>query len=70
MAKVPTPIAEFLRGERLAVAGVLRTSDQKGCETLGIVCIVGGCPMIFCEPVDFDHKCMRWWFQRTGKVPK
>jgi len=40
------------------------------CVRLGIECIVGGCPMMFCEPVDFGHKCMRWWFQRTGKVPR
>ncbi len=155
MANAPTSIAEFLEGERFAVAGVSRSSDQpansiykrlkdsgyevfpvnpsasevegvpcypdlasvpqpldgvvivthpkdsievvrqcsesgvqrvwfhrsigdgsvseeavKECETLGIDCIVGGCPMMFCEPVDFGHKCMRWWFQRTGKVPK
>ncbi|MEJ2206069.1 MAG: CoA-binding protein [Gemmatimonadota bacterium] len=40
------------------------------CGRLGIECVVGGCPMMFCEPVDFGHKCMRWWFQRKGKVPR
>jgi hypothetical protein len=25
---------------------------------------------MFCEPVDFGHKCMRWWLQRRGRVPK
>ena len=40
------------------------------CGRLGIECIVGGCPMMFCEPVDFGHKCMRWWFQRKGRVPR
>jgi predicted CoA-binding protein len=40
------------------------------CGRLGMECIVGGCPMMFCEPVDFGHKCMRWWFQRSGKVPR
>ena len=39
-------------------------------EALGIECIVGGCPMMFCEPVDFGHKCMRWWLQRKGRVPR
>lgn len=34
-----------------------------------IDCIVGGCPLMFCEPVDFGHKCMRWWLQRQGRVP-
>ncbi len=40
------------------------------CERLGMECIVGGCPLMFCEPVDVGHKCMRWWFQRWGRVPK
>ncbi len=40
------------------------------CGTLGINCIVGGCPLMFCEPVDFGHKCMRWWLQRKGRVPR
>jgi uncharacterized protein len=40
------------------------------CAAHGIECIVGGCPMMFCEPVDIGHKCMRWWFQRRGRVPK
>jgi len=40
------------------------------CERLGIDCIVGGCPMMFCEPVDIGHKCMRWWLQRKGRVPR
>jgi predicted CoA-binding protein len=40
------------------------------CEALGVDCIVGGCPLMFCEPVDVGHKCMRWWFQRRGRVPR
>jgi uncharacterized protein len=39
------------------------------CRARGIDCIVGGCPLMFCEPVDFGHKCMRWWLQRSGRVP-
>jgi len=47
-------------------------SDEavKECMARGIDAIVGGCPLMFCEPVDFGHKCMRWWFQRQGLVPK
>ena len=40
------------------------------CRTRGIRCIVGGCPLMFCEPVDVAHRCMRWWLQRTGRVPR
>jgi hypothetical protein len=28
--------------------------------------IAGGCPMMFCEPVDIGHKCMRWIIDVTG----
>jgi predicted CoA-binding protein len=31
--------------------------------------IAGGCPMMFCEPVDFGHKCMKWLGRWAGKVP-
>jgi uncharacterized protein len=41
----------------------------RDCRARGIDCIVGGCPLMFCEPVDLGHKCMRWWLQRRGKVP-
>jgi predicted CoA-binding protein len=40
------------------------------CDTRGIECIVGGCPLMFCEPIDVGHRCMRWWLQRQGRVPK
>jgi hypothetical protein len=154
MAKVPEPVAEFLRGRRFAVAGVSRDPGQaanavyrklrdsgyqvfpinpnaaeaegarcypdlgsipepidgvvvathpdvsvelmrqcagrgvgrvwfhrsfgqgsvseaalRECEARGIRCIVGGCPLMYCEPVDFGHRCMRWWLRRQGRVP-
>jgi hypothetical protein len=154
MAKVPEPVAEFLRGRRFAVAGVSRDPGQaanavyrklrdsgyevfpinpnaaeaegarcypdlgsvpepvdgvvvathpdvsvelvrqcagrgvrrvwfhrsfgqgsvseaalRECEARGIRCIVGGCPLMYCEPVDFGHRCMRWWLRRQGQVP-
>lgn len=36
----------------------------------GINCIVGGCPLMYCDPVDFGHKCMRWLLDLRGKVPR
>jgi len=52
--------------------GAGSVSDQaiRECERLGLEHIVGGCPLMFCEPVDFGHKCMRWWLQRKGRVPR
>jgi predicted CoA-binding protein len=50
--------------------GSVSPEAVKECATRGIDAIVGGCPLMFCEPVDLGHKCMRWWFQRQGRVPK
>ena len=50
--------------------GSVAEEAVRECENLGIDCIEGGCPMMFCEPVDIAHKCMRWWLQRKGRVPK
>ena len=50
--------------------GSVSAEALRECEHLGIKCIVGGCPLMFCEPVDIGHKCMRWWLQRRGRVPK
>lgn len=50
------------------VGSVAEDAVQR-CQTSGIDCIVGGCPLMFCEPVDVGHRCMRWWLQRRGRVP-
>ncbi len=42
----------------------------RACTTAGITPIVGGCPMMFCPPVDIGHRCMRWYLQRRGRVPR
>jgi predicted CoA-binding protein len=34
-----------------------------------IACIAGGCPLMYCEPVDIAHRCMRWWLKRGGRIP-
>ncbi|MGB7989062.1 MAG: CoA-binding protein, partial [Candidatus Methylophosphatis roskildensis] len=39
------------------------------CNARGIKCIVGCCPLMYCAPVDFAHRCMRWWLRRQGRVP-
>jgi predicted CoA-binding protein len=40
------------------------------CEENNISVIAGACPMMFCQPVDFGHKCMRWILGVTGKLPR
>ena len=49
--------------------GSVSNEAVQRCEALGVEAIVGGCPLMFCEPIDFAHRCMRWWLQRKGTVP-
>lgn len=51
-------------------AGSVSDAAVRECRERGVESIVGGCPMMFCEPVDVAHRCMRWWLQRTGAVPR
>jgi predicted CoA-binding protein len=39
------------------------------CEARGVAPIEGGCPLMYCAPVDLGHRCMRWWLARQGRVP-
>ncbi len=43
---------------------------EEFCKEHGINLIPTGCPMMFCEPVDFPHKCIKWVLHATGKLPK
>jgi len=40
------------------------------CAREGITVLDGACPMMFLEPVDFGHRCMRWLLGLTGGLPK
>lgn len=40
------------------------------CKENGIDLIPGGCPMMYCKPVDFPHKCIKWVLNTMGKLPK
>jgi predicted CoA-binding protein len=50
--------------------GSVSTEAVEACRRHGIRVIPGACPMMFCEPVDMGHKCMRWIAKLTGKLPK
>ncbi|MBI5380665.1 MAG: CoA-binding protein [Opitutae bacterium] len=36
----------------------------------GLALIAGGCPAMFCAPVDVGHKCLRWLLTFAGRLPK
>lgn len=39
------------------------------CRAHGVAPIVGGCPLMYCQPVDLAHRCFRWWLGRQHRVP-
>lgn len=39
------------------------------CKRYNINCLVGGCPMMYCGPVDFGHRCMRWILKMQNRLP-
>jgi len=49
--------------------GSLSAEAVATCERAGIGYLAGGCPMMFMEPVDGFHKCMRAVFGWTGRLP-
>ena len=50
-------------------AGSVSDAAVDYCREHGISVIPGGCPMMFDEPVDVAHKCMRWFLGVVGKLP-
>lgn len=50
-------------------AGSVTTDAVRECKARGIQCIVGGCPMMYCDPVDSGHRCIRWLLKLFGRVP-
>jgi uncharacterized protein len=48
---------------------VSRAAVQE-CKKAGIACIVGGCPLMYCEPVDGGHEWLRKVLGWFGRVPR
>ena len=51
-------------------AGSVSEAAVGYCRDNGITVIPGGCPMMFCKPVDVGHKCIRWITGLTGSLPR
>lgn len=49
--------------------GSVSTEAIEECTRHGITPIVGGCPLMYCEPVDVGHRCMRGWLTWRHKLP-
>lgn len=39
------------------------------CRARGVEPIEGGCPMMYCPPVDPAHRAFRWWLRCTHRIP-
>lgn len=50
--------------------GSLSPTAAKRCQEAGIALIPGACPMMYVEPVDFGHKCIRWVLRVGRKLPE
>lgn len=50
--------------------GSVSPEAVQACERQSIPCIVGGCPLMFCEPVDFGHRCIRAWLRWRRQLPQ
>ncbi len=48
--------------------GSVSDAGVRECASRGIQCIVGGCPLMYCEPVDIGHRCLRWWLNWRGRI--
>lgn len=51
-------------------AGSVSAEAIDACREAGISCIVGGCPLMYCDPVDPGHRCMRTVLGWMGRIPK
>lgn len=51
-------------------AGSMSDEASEIAREAGIDVIPGACPMMFCEPVDVGHKCIKWVLGALGKMPE
>ncbi len=49
--------------------GSVSRDAVRECHARGITCIAGACPMMYLQPVDPFHRCLRWWQRVTHKLP-
>jgi len=50
--------------------GSISPEAVQECTRLSIPCIVGGCPLMYCEPVDIAHRCVRAWLGWRRRLPR
>jgi predicted CoA-binding protein len=53
---------------RLMGTGSVSPEAVSECRSRGVRCIVGGCPLMYVEPVDPFHKCFRWFLRVRARI--
>jgi hypothetical protein len=57
-----------MRAERRRCAGVTPLEASNFSDIDGAVAVLGGgCPLMYCDPVDPAHRCFGWWL-RLGRA--
>ena len=49
--------------------GSVSAEALKLCRSRGVEPIEGGCPLMYCQPVDPGHRLFRWWLRLKHRVP-
>jgi predicted CoA-binding protein len=49
--------------------GSVSNEAVEACRAAGIEPIVGGCPLMYCQPVDVGHRFFRWWLRLRRRIP-
>jgi len=49
--------------------GSVSEDAVQACRAGGVEPIVGGCPLMYCQPVDPGHRFFRWWLHLRHRVP-
>ena len=50
-------------------SGSVAAEAVEECRDRGVEPIVGGCPLMYCPPVDPAHKFFCWWLRLRRRVP-
>jgi hypothetical protein len=49
--------------------GSVSAQAIQACRGGGVEPIVGGCPLMYCPPIDPGHRFFRWWLRLQRRVP-
>jgi predicted CoA-binding protein len=50
-------------------AGSVSAEAIQECHAYNVEPIVGGCPLMYCQPVDLAHRGFRWWLRLQHRIP-